>query len=163
MSVVWTNLQIPTALALKPKVLNTAFKTLMILLSNPLWHHFLLLYPETITLRPSFPLFAAPQIHQEWSLVDPSAWNAVSQILTGLTFPFIQVSVQMSSYQKSLSLPACGKHNALFSSFPYHSLHPYPALFFIITLARHFLSPSTRIKASWEHEDCTVFYSKPNM
>lgn len=28
MSVVWTNLQIPTALALKPKVLNTAFKTL---------------------------------------------------------------------------------------------------------------------------------------
>lgn len=101
----------------------------MILLSTLLWHPLLPPCSESITLQPYFPHFAVPQLHQECSLVDPPAWSTLSQIGTGLTSSFIQIFVQMSSYQKSLPWPICGKHTPLFSQLPHHSLHPYSALF----------------------------------
>lgn len=51
-------------------------------------------------------------------LAHPSAWNTVFQISASLTSSFIQVSVQRSSYQKSLPWPACGQHKPLSSPHP---------------------------------------------
>lgn len=150
MSVLWTNFpSFPIH-----RVLNIALKTLcdfafnscMISFSSTLFwiHHSTATFP---------PLCCSSDIPTTLPCGSPCLEHCLPGTDKASAPHLYQVSVQMSFYP----CQACGKHNPLFSQLPHCSLHPYPALVFIMTLIRHFLFPLTRIKASWGWELGTVF------
>lgn len=92
-------------------------------------------------------------------LAHPSAWNTVFQISASSLPPSFRFLFKGHLIRKAL-LDQPVDNTSL--SLPH--THPDPALFFIMTCIRHFLSLPTRIKTSWGQGLCTIFfYSIPSV